>query len=130
MSNIRLDTIGAWPYGRGARRGFRPVAAAVALALGATFAAPAGAAALPEQPTFADGSALVVDGEPTLVAAQQRGPVTLEQAQKLALARFKGRVAGAKTVEKDGRNVHEIRIIGEDNLVRTFRIDAQTGAFL
>jgi hypothetical protein len=115
MSNIRLDTIGAWPYGRGARRGFRPVAAAVALALGAT---------------FADGSALVVDGEPTLVAAQQRGPVTLEQAQKLALARFKGRVAGAKTVEKDGRNVHEIRIIGEDNLVRTFRIDAQTGAFL
>lgn len=133
MSYIRLDRIGARPRGRAARRGFRPIAAGVAIVLGAAFAAPAGARALPVDLT--DGSVAVVrDADSVLVAAQQiveqRGPVSLEQAQQRALARFKGRVAGAKTVEHEGRKVHEVRIVGEDNLVRTFRIDAETGAFL
>ena len=109
------------------------MAAAVAVALGAGFAAPAGARVLPTE-TASNGSAFVVSGDslltPTQEQDEQRGPVTLEQAQQRALARFRGRVAGAKTVEQGGRKVHEIRIIGEDNLVRTFRIDAQTGAFL
>src|SRR5690606_6969581 len=122
----------AWPFGRAARRGFRPVAAAVAVALGAGLAPPAGARQLPAD--LVNGSAeVVLDGDSSSVAAQQpeqRGPVSLEQAQQRALARFQGRVAGAKTVEQGGRKIHEIRIVGEDNLVRTFRIDAQTGAFL
>jgi len=133
MSHRRLVKIGARPRGRAAPRGFRPVAAAVAVALGAGFAVPVGARTLPAELT--DGSVDVVrDADSSLVAAQQaaeqRGPVSLEQAQQRALARFKGRVAGAKTVEQEGRKVHEIRIVGEDNLVRTFRIDAATGAFL
>lgn len=147
MSHIRLDTnVSLWRE-CAARRGFRPVAAAAALALAATLVAPAGARVAQEEPAWAvNGSALVAGSEPAFVAAQQqpppspppqqekepqpRGPVSLEQAQKLALARFQGRVAGAKTVESKGRNVHEIRIVGEDNHVRTLRVDAQTGAFL
>jgi uncharacterized membrane protein YkoI len=132
MSHTRLDRNGAQPLGGAVRRGFRPVAAAVAVALGAGFAVPAGARVLPTE-AAAHGSAVVSSAESALVAAQQgeqRGPVSLEEAQKRALARFKGRVAGAKTVEQGGRKVHEIRIVGEDNHVRTFRIDAQSGAFL
>jgi len=132
MSHIRLRQSGVRPRGRAAQRGFRPVAAAVAVALGAGFAAPVGARTLPTE--LVNGSVdIVLDGDSAFVVAQQaeqRGPVSLEQAQQRALARFQGRVAGAKTVEQGGRKVHEIRIVGEDNLVRTFRIDAQTGAFL
>ena len=60
----------------------------------------------------------------------QRGGVSREQATSMALNAFPGRVVSARTVQMGDRMVHEIRILGEDGLVRTFRIDAQTGAFL
>ncbi len=60
----------------------------------------------------------------------QRGPVTLQQARTLATRRFPGRVVRAETVSDGGRRVHVIRIISEDNRVRTVRIDADTGNFL
>jgi hypothetical protein len=61
----------------------------------------------------------------------QRGGVSLEQATSMARSAFQGRVVSARTVQMGDRSVHEIRILGEDGrTVRTFRIDAQTGAFL
>ena len=61
----------------------------------------------------------------------QRGGVSREQATSMALNAFPGRVVSARTVQMGDRMVHEIRILGEDGrTVRTFRIDAQTGAFL
>lgn len=57
--------------------------------------------------------------------------VSLAQATAMAQSRFQGRVVRAETVRVGDRLVHEIRILGEDGrTVRSFRIDAQTGAFL
>jgi hypothetical protein len=67
-----------------------------------------------------------------LVPSQRGGGgVSLQQAASMALNAFPGRVVGAKTVQMGDRSVHEIRILGEDGrTVRTFRVDAQSGAFL
>jgi hypothetical protein len=65
------------------------------------------------------------------VPAQRGGGISLQQATSMALNSFPGRVVSARTVQMGDRAVHEIRILGEDgHTVRTFRVDAQTGAFL
>src|SRR5690606_39048842 len=70
MSHIRLRQSGVRPRGRAAQRGFRPVAAAVAVALGAGFAAPVGARTLPTE--LVNGSVdIVLDGDSAFVVAQQ-----------------------------------------------------------
>jgi uncharacterized membrane protein YkoI len=64
-----------------------------------------------------------------LIPAQRGGGVSLQQATSIALNAFPGRVVGARTVQMGDRAVHEIRILGEDGrTVKTFRVDAQTGA--
>ena len=66
-----------------------------------------------------------------LIPAQRGGGISLADATARALSAFPGRVVGARTVQMGDRAVHEIRILGEDgHTVRTFRVDAQTGAFL
>ena len=65
-----------------------------------------------------------------LIPSQRGGGVSLAQASSMAQSAFQGRVVSARTVQMGERMVHEIRILGEDGTVRTFRIDAQTGAFL
>jgi uncharacterized membrane protein YkoI len=66
-----------------------------------------------------------------LVPSQRGGGVSLQEATSRALNAFPGRVVGARTVQMGDRTVHEIRILGEDGrTVKTFRVDAQTGAFL
>lgn len=66
-----------------------------------------------------------------LIPSQRGGGVSLTEASSRALSAFPGRVVGARTVQMGDRAVHEIRILGEDGrTVRTFRVDAQTGAFL
>jgi hypothetical protein len=66
-----------------------------------------------------------------LFPSQRGGGVSLAQATSMAQSAFRGRVVSARTVQMGDRMVHEIRILGEDGrTVRTFRIDAQTGAFL
>jgi uncharacterized membrane protein YkoI len=66
-----------------------------------------------------------------LMPVQRGGGVSLQQATSMAQNAFPGTVAGARTVQMGDRTVHEIRILGQDGrTVRTFRIDAQTGAFL
>ncbi|HEX7079674.1 MAG TPA: PepSY domain-containing protein [Gammaproteobacteria bacterium] len=62
-------------------------------------------------------------------AVMQRG-VTLEQAIAMATRQYPGTVASARTTTRDGRVVHEIRILGERGRVRIVRIDAETGEFL
>lgn len=72
------------------------------------------------------------DCAPTDVIAQQGG-VSLEQAQRLATQRYPGRVVRAETTVRDGRRVHEIRILVEgegDPRMRIVRIDAESGRFL
>jgi hypothetical protein len=66
-----------------------------------------------------------------LLPSQRGGGISLAQATSMAQSAFQGRVVSARTVQMGDRVVHEIRILGEDGrTVRTFRIDAQTGAFL
>lgn len=57
----------------------------------------------------------------------QTGGMSLEQATQAALRAFPGRVARAETRDRGGRRVHEIRILGEDGRVRSFRFDATSG---
>ena len=66
-----------------------------------------------------------------LIPAQRGGGVSLQDAIAKAQNAFPGSVVGARTVQMGDRAIHEIRILGEDGrTVRTFRVDAQTGAFL
>jgi hypothetical protein len=57
----------------------------------------------------------------------QRGGLSLQQAIDIATQRYGGRVVRADTTIRNGRQVYEIRILGDDNVVRTIRIDAQSG---
>jgi hypothetical protein len=73
--------------------------------------------------------------QPAFFAAQKTderkpGPATLEEAIEIAVKRFGGKAAGAETVERNGRRVHEVRVLLDDGSVRTVRIDPQTGAII
>lgn len=70
-----------------------------------------------------------------LVASQaeeerEPGPADLEEAIEIAVKRYGGEPAGAATVERDGRRVHEVRLLVDDTVVRTVRIDPDTGAII
>jgi uncharacterized membrane protein YkoI len=63
---------------------------------------------------------------PDIVA--QRGPVSLQQAVAIARQRYRGRVVRAETISRNGRRVHEVRILDEEEgRVRTVQIDAESG---
>jgi hypothetical protein len=68
--------------------------------------------------------------DPPTARTVQRSGISLQQATVLATRRFPGRVVRAETVVTGGRQVHVIRILSEDNRVRTVRIDADTGNFI
>jgi uncharacterized membrane protein YkoI len=53
--------------------------------------------------------------------------ISLQQAIEIVQMRYPGRVVGAKTINENGREIHEIRVLGDENRVRTVRIDAQNG---
>jgi len=81
-------------------------------------------------PVSADrqGVALVAAYAPSQTSQQREpGPANLEEAIEIALERYGGQAAGADTVIRDGRRVHEIRVLGEDGSVRTVRVDPDTG---
>lgn len=61
---------------------------------------------------------------------RQPGPATLEEAIEIAVKRYGGRATRSETVERDGRTVHEIRLLVDDTSVRTVRIDPETGAII
>jgi hypothetical protein len=72
---------------------------------------------------------------PVLFAAQKSeerrpGPADLKEAIEIALKRYGGKAADAETVVRNGRTVHEVRILLDDGSVRTVRIDPKTGAII
>lgn len=72
------------------------------------------------------------DETPTAAVAQQGG-ISLDQARRLASERYPGRVVRAETTARNGRRIHEIRILVEgegESRMRIVRIDAETGRFL
>jgi uncharacterized membrane protein YkoI len=56
----------------------------------------------------------------------RRGP-SLAEAIVSAQNRYPGRVVRAQTIPQGNGSVHEIRIIGNDGVVHTVRVDARTG---
>jgi hypothetical protein len=96
--------------------------AALGLALGA---APLLARPKPLPDTLGAPSVDVAPAQQNIVPTQP--PISLQEAIQIATSRYPGRVVRAETTTQNGRAVHEIRILGTDNRVRTVRIDAQSG---
>jgi uncharacterized membrane protein YkoI len=67
---------------------------------------------------FSSGLALAGDG------------VSLDAAVAAAQERHRARVVKAEVIERDGRKVYSLRLLGGDGRVWTIRIDAATGAEL
>lgn len=67
---------------------------------------------------------------PDTSAHTTQGGISLSQATQLALQRNPGRVVRAETVDRGGRRIHEVRILGADGRVRTIRVDANSGRVL
>jgi len=59
-----------------------------------------------------------------------RSARSLDWAISRVRERIGARVLSAKTLEKEGTRVHQIRVITDRGRVRRFRIDADTGRFL
>lgn len=76
-------------------------------------------------------AAVVAEEAPAPASAAQlpnRRALTLAEAVQIAQKRVPGRVVQAQTVQQGNGAVHEIRIIGNDGMVHTVRVDARTGA--
>ena len=68
--------------------------------------------------------------EPDASLHATQGGVSLSQATQIALQQYPGRVVRAETVDRGGRRVHQIRVLGSDGRVRTVRVDASSGRVL
>lgn len=53
-----------------------------------------------------------------------RGDISLDQAVEQAKQRLGGRVISAETNERNGKRIHNVRILTKDGKVRRLRIDA------
>ncbi len=69
------------------------------------------------------------ESSPLQVVQRGRGGISLQQAIALAQQRYNGRVLRAETVNRGGRQVHEILIL-DNGRARTVRVDAQSGQFM
>jgi len=90
------------------------------------------ARALERTPSGTEQGSALAPGEALThaVIAQlpNRRELTLAEAIVSAQSRYPGRVVRAQTIQQGNGAVHEIRIIGNDGLVHTVRVDARTGA--
>ena len=68
--------------------------------------------------------------EPDVSLHATQGGISLSQATRIAQQQYPGRVVRAETVERSGRRIHEVRILGGDGRVRTIRVDASSGRIL
>lgn len=50
--------------------------------------------------------------------------ITLEEAAEQVAREYNAKVISARTIERDGRRIHVIRILTEDDVVRTVRVPA------
>jgi uncharacterized membrane protein YkoI len=64
---------------------------------------------------------------PVVRMAQAENGISLEQATRMVREQTGGQVLRAETRRDKGRTVHRIRVLTEDGLVRTWRVDAETG---
>jgi len=53
--------------------------------------------------------------------------ITLQEAAERVARQNDARVVSAKTIERNGRRVHEIRIVTRDRVVRTVYVPAERG---
>jgi uncharacterized membrane protein YkoI len=74
---------------------------------------------------LAPGEALT---DAAIAQLPNRRELTLAEAIVSAQSRYPGRVVRAQTIQQGNGAVHEVRIIGNDGLVHTVRVDARTGA--
>ncbi|CAN5305143.1 hypothetical protein BH24PSE2_BH24PSE2_10450 [soil metagenome] len=57
-----------------------------------------------------------------------RGPrISLDQAVSMVLGRYGGKVISAETRSRNGRVIHQIKLLTDDGRVRTVRVDGRTG---
>ena len=96
----------------------RSAALAVLLPVLGAFAAPVAAGAV-----FESGGGHVTE------LAQANG-VSLDQAVAQVQRRTGGRVLSAETRMENGEPVHHIRVLTDNNRVRTIRVHGETGAWL
>ena len=73
---------------------------------------------------------LTAQEEPGVTLHATQGGISLSQATRVAQQQYPGRVVRAETVERGGRRIHEVRILGGDGRVRTIRVDASSGRIL
>jgi uncharacterized membrane protein YkoI len=87
------------------------------------------AASLPARPKPTAAPALPTENVAAAPTQNINPPtrISLQQAIEIVQMRYPGRVVGAKTINENGREIHEIRVLGDENRVRTVRIDAQSG---
>jgi uncharacterized membrane protein YkoI len=48
--------------------------------------------------------------------------ITLEEAARKAAAQYDAKVISAQTIRRDGKRVHEIKLLTKDGVVKTVRI--------
>jgi uncharacterized membrane protein YkoI len=83
---------------------------------------------LPEQAQLGLGAyATLQEGQ---TEEREPGPADLDEAVEIALKRYGGEVTNRDTVVREGKRVHEIRILGDDGVVHNVRIDPETGRFI
>ncbi|HEY6483626.1 MAG TPA: PepSY domain-containing protein [Steroidobacteraceae bacterium] len=63
-------------------------------------------------------------------AAHSAGPMTLDQAVKMAEQRFKARVVRAQSRKDDGHTTYVLRLLNDSGRVWTVRINAANGSVL
>lgn len=73
---------------------------------------------------------LAVVPDPAEGFAQANGQVSLNQAVAQVQRRTGGRVLSAETQTHNGTTVHVIRVLVDNQRVRTIRVDAQSGEWL
>jgi len=67
---------------------------------------------------------VMLAGALALLAAAAAWAVTLEEAARQVAKEHDARVLSARTVTRDGRRVHEIKIVTKDGVVKTVRVPA------
>lgn len=75
----------------------------------------------------APASASSLAAPPVIRMAQAENGITLEEATRMVREQTGGQVLRAETRRDKGRTVHRIRVLTEDGLVRTWRVDARSG---
>jgi hypothetical protein len=60
----------------------------------------------------------------TLVMIASAWPITLQEAAERVARQHDAKVVSARTIERDGRRIHVIRILTQEGVVRTVRVPA------